>query len=188
MLLKTNIFDVYAAKSLIKQVKLCDIDKITFVKQGLSFGYFIFGFNVIFAFLRGFKLFGTLLLVAEIMLASLCSKVSFSYAIFSQMCFCFFVVNLAPEIEEFFVKKSGKILITHIIAKNLSSAQEDFFINFYPQYLEFLKKQSRLMFFSAGQNFYYNYNTRKINELRKSGFFGEIKKNFTTFYEKITKS
>ena len=165
---KFNVFNVYISGDFVDDIKIKDIDKITFIKQGNLFGYFFPGYNVALAFKRGFKMFSLLLALSHLMITFSLSFIPIYYAFFCQICFSLFVLNTSSDIEEYFAKLQKKHFVTQIIANNQNEAQGKFFTDIYPQYINYRFYRKKLK--SMSSQYYFNPDVEKIEKTIKINF------------------
>ncbi len=130
------IFEVYTNPKFLQTLKIKDVSSLYFLRSGFLYQYLLFGFNVIYAFYRGFVGFGIMLLATEVMLASVFANLPTFYAVMLDASFGLFVGAFAGDIEKWFLQKRGNRKITQIIASSKSQAKQQFFIEYLPTFIE----------------------------------------------------
>ncbi len=130
------IFEVYANPKFLKTLKLNDVSNIYFLRNGFLYPYFLFGFNAIYAFYRGFFGLGAILVITELMLASILQMLPGVYSALLDLSFGLFVGAFAGDVEKWFLNKRGVYKITQVLASSRALAREKFFLQELPSYLE----------------------------------------------------
>jgi hypothetical protein len=179
-----KVFSVYCDSKIVRDLKIKDIHKVIFIKNGLGWSYLLPPFNIVVALKKGFVLLAILLAICNLMMSVITSKLPFFYWVFCNFCFSFFIINISSDIEDFFAKRSKKVLITQIYAKNLNEAKIKFFEHFYPQYIQYLYSQK----FKIDSSYYYpDYYSDKNNKKQSLVFVVLSKINFfvNLFFKRI---